>query len=112
MPTPGGSLTRVGAASPIDGQIEQLQTELERERDARMEERFWLLAVCGLLGDMLAFQNAGIAAGSFYSLIYLVFLIVYSKKCGVEGVQEAVSWASGIIRSIRSDDDKSDKTDE
>lgn len=92
-----GSLTRIGSPSPIAAQVDQLQAELVESRDLRLEERFYLSAVIGLLIDLIAFMAAGVTAGLCIFLAYLAFLVVFSKRCGVEGVQETLTWAGSLV---------------
>lgn len=67
--------------------LEAIQQELEKERDARKEERFiWLCAVL-LLFDIFAFKDMATWSGPIViGVIQLVFIVAIGRKWGMDHI--------------------------
>ena len=66
-----------------------LANELERERDARKEERFLLVVALVVVSDAFMFSNIQNWAGALVvGIIELVGLAVLARKWGVEEVSQ------------------------
>ena len=70
-----------------DELIEQLQQELERERDARKEDRFAFVAVCVVIFDIMLFSVMPDFGGPLAIVILeLLILIPLARRMGLEEI--------------------------
>lgn len=67
--------------------LEAIQQELEKERDARKEERFiWLCAVL-LLFDIFAFKEMETWSGPIIiGVVQIVFIVAIGRKWGMDHI--------------------------
>ena len=54
---------------------------------------------------IIAFNAAGVTGGTIFALAYFMFVIIYGRICGVEGVEQALSFAEGLLPGSSKDDD-------
>jgi len=67
--------------------IEALEARLEREQDARREDRFVCLLIVLMLLDILLLNGAvNVSVGIIVFVLQLVFLLVIAKRMGVEQI--------------------------
>ena len=90
-------------ADKRDEDIAFLQTDLESERDARKEERFyWCFAITVSI-DMAAFQHLGFIAIIAIFILQLILLVGLARLFGVETVvvliEKVLSELPGYMRS-------------
>ena len=75
----------------LRGQIEELQKDLDREVDARKEERMlWVLAVL-ILFDAYLFTSMENIMGPIVILVFqLIVVVLVARKMGMEQVTEMI----------------------
>lgn len=74
-------------SSNRDKQIEELQGQLEHERDARSEDRFFFICVCVILLDIVLFTTMPNFGGPLALLILqLIVLVPLARRMGMEEV--------------------------
>jgi len=77
--------------SPQQKLIEQLQTDLAHERDARKGDQFFFVMALVILLDVIFFETlAGASAGALVILQALI-LIVLARRMGIEEIQTLVT---------------------
>lgn len=102
----GGALTRAGEPTVVDAQVASLQGELVDERDGRRQERWAWATATGALMMIIAFNAAGVTGGTIFALAYFMFVIIYGRICGVEGVEQALSSAKSLLPGGGKDEEK------
>ena len=107
-PAPHGAraLRRAGEPTVVDAQVASLQGELVDERDGRRQERWAWATATGALMMIIAFNTAGVTGGTIFALAYFMFVIIYGRICGVEGVEQALSAAKDLLPGSGKDEDK------
>lgn len=90
------TLTRIQQPTVVDSQVTALQEELVSERGGRRVERWAWSAGAGALLVMLAFDISA-TCGVVIALVYFAWLIVFGRICGVEGVEQALVAAKGLL---------------
>lgn len=78
--------------SKKDIQIQELQEHLERERDARKEERFIFIVLAVLLLDVVFFTVMPTFGGPLALLVLeLLVLLPLAKRMGMEDIAQLIS---------------------
>lgn len=75
------------APSELEKKIEQLEQQLEGERDCRREDRFLAFVVVMILFDVLLLDKAqNVSVPIIVFLLELMFFIVIAKRMGVQQI--------------------------
>lgn len=106
VPHGTGALRRAGEPTVVDAQVAALQGDLVDERDGRRQERWVWATATGALMMIIAFNAAGVTGGTIFAIAYFMFVIIYGRICGVEGVEQALSSAKGLLPGGGKDDEK------
>lgn len=70
-----------------DRQIEELQEEIVREKDARNEDRFFFIAVCVLLFNIMIFNSMSNTSAPIAILILeLLILVPLAQRLGMQEI--------------------------
>jgi len=87
-------------------QIEELQKDLDEERDARREDRFVFVVVSVILLDVVFFSVMSNFGGPLALVILqLLILIPLAKRMGMEEIAQIMSRVIGRIASKAGDND-------
>lgn len=79
-------------------QIDELQKELDGERDARKEERFFFIVIFVILFDIVFFSMMPSLGGPIALLVLqLLILIPLAKRMGMEEIAQMMSRVVGRI---------------
>lgn len=90
--------------SKKDEQIAELQSELERCRDGRNEDRFMAGLIVLILFDVLAFSSMDGWGGPIAILVLEIFLIIpLAKRFGVDVVE---LWIDKVLGSLGNNSDR------
>ena len=79
-----------------DQQIAVLQRNLDKEKDSRREERYWLAFTIVVLIDCILIQNIGWKILPIL-LIELVPAIYFAKKLGIDEAAEYLDKLAGLF---------------
>lgn len=72
---------------PLMSKIQQLENQLEAERDHRREDRFLAVVIVMILLDLLLLNSSqAISVPLIVLVLELLFLIVVAKRLGVEQI--------------------------
>lgn len=87
----------------LSGNIAELETSLEQEREGRKEERFYWVLACCILVDPLIFNvmNGGWGFAPLL-LLQIIMLIGLAKRLGVDWAVELLSWTFEVIAKRKS----------
>jgi len=86
------SAVSYGEVSKKDQQIEELQEEVQFEKDARQEERFVWIVVCVILLDVVFFSVMPSFGGPIALLVLqLLFLIPLANRMGMQEISRILS---------------------
>lgn len=98
-PSPASDLTRLEAeVDAKDKQIEELQEDLNAERDARREDRFFFIFSVVILLDIVFFSVLDSIGGPISLLVLeLVVFISLARRMGIEELQGVFSRVLGRI---------------
>ena len=98
--------------TPADQQIAALQNALAKQKDKRLEERFYLGGALSLV-TLIALSTT--VAAPLWALIipvYLGFLTIAAKKCGVDEVVVLLNTVSAkFTKETKNIEDKSTDSD-
>lgn len=89
------------AEAQKDNAKASLETQLQQEKDRRVEERFGWLVVCVILVDVLWFRNAPNAIIPIVVLLLeAILLFIFAKRMGIEEIPQLFqALIHGISRS-------------
>lgn len=94
--------------TPKDTQIAKIEGDLEREKDARKEERFYWIFGGILLVDYFVFPNASSITGIIcLTLLQLVLLITLAAWCGLDHVSVLLhDVLTRVMKALAKDEQK------
>jgi len=99
----GFEILEVSVETSSDQQISRLQQDLTDEKDGRLEERFNWIAVSSFISMICFTQVIPPLAWALFGPLYLIFLIIAAKRCGVDDV--VVFLSDFYARYIKSKED-------
>lgn len=83
--------------SQEDDLVAQLQSDLEKERDARREDQFVFIVVCTLLLDVVFFTVIDGLAAVALVLLELLILFPLAQRMGMEEIAGILSRVVGRV---------------
>jgi len=82
--------------SPKDQKIEALESDLEKERDQRKEERFLFIVAVMIILNVFSFQNMDTWGGPIsVVIIEIILILAISKRSGMEHIIPIVERLTG-----------------
>lgn len=93
--------------TPKDTQIAKVESDLQKERDSRCEERFFGAFIILLVADCFILPNASSISGVVALVtLQLVFLVVLAACLGLESVSVFISSILSKFMDKHTDKDK------